>query len=471
MRKTKIVCTVGPASEQPGVLAELARAGMDVMRLNFSHGDFAEHGARIAAAREVAHETGRNIAILLDTKGPEIRTGSVRGGAVNLRTGQAFTLHPDDGTEGDENGVAVTYDRLHEDLSPGNIVLLDDGLLELRVTAVKGQNVVCEVLNNGELANKKGVNLPGVSVSLPALSEKDKGDLAFGCEQNVDYVAASFIRKASDVEAIREHLKENGGEAIRIISKIENQEGVDNFDDILAASDGIMVARGDLGVEIPVEDVIFAQKMMIEKCNAARKPVITATQLLDSMIKNPRPTRAEAGDVSNAILDGTDAVMLSGESAKGDYPVESVKIMAQICARTDRMMEQRRPEHVEKFRGDLAVTESVCRSAVDIATVLDAKAIVVSSESGYSVRSVRKYFPRHSLLAMTNRENTLQQLCLVRGVTSRCVSSFADSDSLFAEARRLVVEAGMVAPGDKVVVVSGALVNGGSTSSVSVHRA
>ncbi|MCH8553358.1 MAG: pyruvate kinase PykF [Natronospirillum sp.] len=470
MRKTKIVCTVGPASDSKDVLTGLARAGMDVMRLNFSHGDFAEHGGRIELVREVAAETGRNIAVLLDTKGPEIRTMEVAGGSVMLKTGQTFTLTTDQSVKGDETRVAVTYEHLNRDLAPGNIVLLDDGLLELRVKEIKGGDVVCEVLNNGELGNKKGVNLPGVSVSLPALSEKDRKDLVFGCEQNVDFVAASFIRKASDVEEIREHLRVNGGESIRIISKIENQEGIDNFDEILKASDGIMVARGDLGVEIPVENVIFAQKRMIRKCNLARKPVITATQLLDSMIKNPRPTRAEAGDVSNAILDGTDAVMLSGESAKGDYPVESVKIMAQICERTDSDMAQWRPDHVEHFTGDLAVTESVCRSAVDVATVLEARAIVVSSFSGKSVRSVRKYFPKANMLALTTEPKTLQQLCLTKGVQSELVEEFADSDTLFGEAKKRVVAAGLAGPGDKIVIVSGALVAKGSTNSISVHR-
>lgn len=470
MRKTKIVCTVGPASEEKTVLSQLALAGMDVMRLNFSHGDFEEHGSRISSVREVAAETGQNIAILLDTKGPEIRTMSVEGGEVELTTGQTFTLTTDQSVVGDNTRVAVTYENLNKDLSVGNIVLLDDGLLELKVTAIDGQDVVCEVLNNGELGNKKGVNLPGVSVNLPALSEKDRADLVFGCEQGVDFVAASFIRKASDVEEIRRHLADNGGSQIRIISKIENQEGVDNFDEILAASDGIMVARGDLGVEIAVEDVIFAQKMMIQKCNLARKPVITATQMLDSMINNPRPTRAEAGDVSNAVLDGTDAVMLSGESAKGDYPVESVRIMAQICERTDSDMAQWRPDHVEQLTGDMAVTESVCRSAVDVATVLNAKAIVVSSFAGKSVRSVRKYFPVAPMLALTTEEKTLRQLCLTKGVAAQLVSEFPDSDTLFAEAKKRVVDAGLANAGDKIVVVSGALVQKGSTNSISVHR-
>lgn len=317
MKKTKIVCTIGPKTESVEMLTKLVNAGMNVMRLNFSHGDFAEHGQRIQNVREVMAQTGQPVAILLDTKGPEIRTIKLEGGAdVSLTAGQEFTFTTDITVVGNQDRVAVTYPGFANDLSAGDTILVDDGLIEMEVLATTNTEVKCRVLNNGDLGENKGVNLPGVSVKLPALAEKDKADLKFGCEQGVDFVAASFIRKAEDVNEIRELLNANGGEKIQIISKIENQEGVDNFDAILEASDGIMVARGDLGVEIPVEEVIFAQKMMIEKCNRARKVVITATQMLDSMIKNPRPTRAEAGDVANAIMDGTDAVMLSGESAK-----------------------------------------------------------------------------------------------------------------------------------------------------------
>lgn len=325
MKKTKIVCTIGPKTESEEVLSSLLDAGMNVMRLNFSHGDYEEHGQRIKNLRAVLKRTGQQAAILLDTKGPEIRTMKLVNGAdVSLRAGQTFTFTTDQSVVGNSERVAVTCPGFTQDLAVGNTVLVDDGLLGMTVTSVTQDEVVCKVLNNGDLGENKGVNLPGVSIALPALAEKDKRDLIFGCEQGVDFIAASFIRKRSDVLEIREHLQQHGGEHIQIISKIENQEGLNNFDEILEASDGIMVARGDLGVEIPVEEVIFAQKMMIEKCNRARKVVITATQMLDSMIKNPRPTRAEAGDVANAILDGTDAVMLSGESAKGKYPLEAV---------------------------------------------------------------------------------------------------------------------------------------------------
>lgn len=466
MRKTKIICTIGPASESKEMLTKLVNAGMNIMRLNFSHGDYVEHGARIDAVREVATETAKKVAVLLDTKGPEIRTMNLADGDVELQAGQTFTLTTDQTIAGDSTRVAVTYENFARDLSVGNTVLLDDGLIELTVTEITATDVICKVENTGELGNKKGVNLPGVNVNLPALSEKDTSDIVWGCSQGVDFVAASFIRKASDVEEIRALLKANGGENIHIISKIENQEGVDNFDAILAASDGIMVARGDLGVEIAVEEVIFAQKMMIRKCIAARKPVITATQMLDSMIKNPRPTRAEAGDVTNAILDGTDAVMLSGESAKGKYPSETVAIMAQICERTDNAMKQiDRP--IPDEIGDLRVTESVCKSAVDVAKNLDVSLIVVSTQNGKSVKSVRKYFPKAQILAITRNEKTSQHLCLTKGVTTSVVEPFENSDCIYEKAKEKAVEKGLAKSGDAIVVVAGALFS--TTNTVSVH--
>ncbi len=466
MRKTKIVCTIGPASESKDMLGKLVDAGMNVMRLNFSHGDYEEHGSRISTLREVCTEKAKKVAVLLDTKGPEIRTMSLADGDVLLEAGQTFTLTTDQSVIGDTTRVAVTYPDFAKDLSIGNTVLLDDGLIQLTVKEISGNDVICNVENTGELGNKKGVNLPGVSVQLPALSEKDKSDIAWGASQNIDFVAASFIRKASDVEEIRELLKASGGDNVKIISKIENQEGVDNFDSILEASDGIMVARGDLGVEIPVEEVIFAQKMMIQQCILARKPVITATQMLDSMIKNPRPTRAEAGDVANAILDGTDAVMLSGESAKGKYPSETVAIMAQICERTDDAMKQiDRPLPVNA--GDLRVTESVCKAAVTTAQDLDAQLIVVATKHGKSVKSVRKYFPTAPILAMTSDKKTSQQLCLTKGVTTSVVDEFSSSEDMYTKAKAKAIQYGLAKSGDMIVVVAGALFE--STNTVSVQ--
>ena len=468
MRKTKIVCTIGPSSETKASMGKLVANGMNVMRLNFSHGDFAEHGSRIVTCREIAKETGKQIAILLDTKGPEIRTMSlVDGKDVLLETGAKFTLTTDQSHVGTKDKVAVTYEFFARDLSVGDTILLDDGLINLTVESKTDTEVNCVVNNTGELGQKKGVNLPGVKVALPALSEKDKGDLVFGCEQGVDFVAASFIRKADDVREIRAHLTANGGAAIKIISKIENQEGVDNFDEILEECDGIMVARGDLGVEIAVEEVIFAQKMMIKKCNAARKPVITATQMLDSMIKNPRPTRAEAGDVSNAILDGTDAVMLSGESAKGKYPSETVAIMATICERTDDAIRKNIKPEVQVTQS-LRITEAVSSSAVEIADKLDSAVIVVATHGGKSARSVRKYFPKATILALTDNEKTAQQLCLTKGVQPKLIAQFTDTDKVITEGKAIALELGLAQKGDNIVFVTGALTQS-STNTVSVQ--
>ncbi|MDE9460697.1 pyruvate kinase PykF [Xenorhabdus bovienii] len=467
MKKTKIVCTIGPKTESETKLTELLNAGMNVMRLNFSHGDYEEHGQRIKNLRAVTAKTGKKAAILLDTKGPEIRTIKLEGGNdVSLTAGQTFTFTTDKSVIGNQECVAVTYTGLPADLKPGNTILVDDGLIAMTVKNVTETEVICEVLNNGDLGENKGVNLPNVAINLPALAEKDKQDLIFGCEQGVDFVAASFIRKRSDVLEIRDHLKAHGGEHIQIISKIENQEGLNNFDEIMEASDGIMVARGDLGVEIPVEEVIFAQKMMIEKCNAARKVVITATQMLDSMIKNPRPTRAEAGDVANAILDGTDAVMLSGESAKGKYPIEAVSIMATICERTDRVMSSR--IEITKTQ-KLRVTEAVCRGAVEIAEKLEAPLIVVATYGGKSARSIRKYFPNAPILALTTNEITARQLLLVKGVSTQIVKEIASTDDFYRIGKEAALASGMANKGDAVVMISGALVPSGTTNTSSVH--
>ncbi len=468
MKKTKIVCTIGPKTESESVLSALINSGMNVMRLNFSHGNYEEHGTRIKNLRNAAHKLNRDVAILLDTKGPEIRTIKLENGKdVSLKAGQNFILTTDPAVVGNHEKVAVTYPNLTKDLNVGNRILIDDGLLELKVDKITNQEIYCTVLNDGDLGENKGVNLPGISVGLPALSEKDKNDLKFGCEQKLDFVAASFIRKQSDVLEIREFLKQHGGEEIRIISKIENQEGLNNFDEILEVSDGIMVARGDLGVEIPVEEVIFAQKMMIQKCVDARKIVITATQMLDSMIKNPRPTRAEAGDVANAILDGTDAVMLSGETAKGNHPIEAVKIMAQICERTDKMVPARIYNQQPGVR--LRVTEAVCLGAVEISEKLDVKLIVVATYGGKTAKSVRKYFPTAHILALTTLPETARQMALIRGVTAKVVPEINSTDDFYRIGKDAALATGIVEKGEAIVMVSGALVPSGTTNTSSVH--
>lgn len=469
MKKTKIVCTIGPKTESEAMLTKLLDAGIDVMRLNFSHGDHEEHGRRINNLRKALKKTGKKAAILLDTKGPEIRTMKLEGGQdVPLVTGQCFTFTTDKNVVGNAQTVAVTYEGFTADLKVGNTVLVDDGLIRMEVIEIRDKSVRCQVKNNGYLGENKGINLPGVMIKLPALSKKDGCDLQFGCEQGVDFIAASFIRKGSDVREIREHLQAHGGAHIQIISKIENQEGLNNFDEILAASDGIMVARGDLGVEIPPEEVIFAQKMMIKKCNRARKVVITATQMLDSMIKNPRPTRAEAGDVANAILDGTDAVMLSGESAKGDYPLESVAIMATICERTDRVMKSRIESLDDKRK--VSITEAICRGAVEMAENLSAPLIVVATKGGKSAKSVRKYFPKALILALTTDKVTARHLILTKGVIPQYVGEIASTDDFYRIGKQAALDSGLAKQEDVVIMVSGALVKSGTTNTSSVHR-
>ncbi len=477
IKMTKVVCTIGPKSEKPEVLKELVLNGMNVMRLNFSHGDFEEHGARIKSIRKISEETGKFVAILLDTKGPEIRTGKFAEGDVKieLAENQTLTLTTDYSFKGNKDKIAISYSHLPKDVKKGDTILLDDGLLGLEVKETTDTEIICRVKNSGMLGQKKGVNLPGVSVSLPALAEKDIEDLKFGCKVGVDYIAASFIRKAADVATVRKVLDENGGENIKIISKIENQEGIDNFDAILELSDGIMVARGDLGVEIPVEQVPFMQKMMIKKCNEAGKPVITATQMLDSMQKNPRPTRAEASDVANAILDGTDAVMLSGESANGKYPVESVRTMARISAVTDKAGVTKRSYIPNQM---FTITEAISKSAVYSAESLDAKLIVCWTKTGRSAMMLRKYNPTMPIIALTDNEQTGRQLAVVRGVRSVLAKNLDKTEDFFKKA--LEVASGHIVTtedenytgikkGDLVVLVTG-ISETGTTNTLKITR-
>ena len=463
-----MVCTIGPRSEPREVLQELLNSGMNAMRLNFSHGDHDEQGARITTIDAIMKETGKVFAIVLDTKGPEIRTGEVpNDGEVELKKGQRFTVTTDYPSYTTNERCSVSYSGLVKDIAVGNTILIDDGLIGLKVLEKNADQTeaYCEVLNNAMLGNKKGVNLPGVITNLPALSEKDRGDLVFGIQRGVDFIAVSFVRKKKDVEDVRSWLDQNGGQFVKIISKIENQEGLDNFEDILAASDGIMVARGDLGVEIPAQEVILAQKKIIRRCNEVGKIVITATQMLDSMQKNPRPTRAEAGDVANAILDGTDAVMLSGESAKGKYPREAVKTMASICERTDIEVSTR---YLDK-KNYKSNTEAVCMGAVEMAENLNAPLIIVATESGAAARSVRKYFPTANILALTTNVRTARQLCIVRGVTPMVIDKITSTDAFCKLGGELAISSGLAKKGDTVVIVSGALGAVGTTNTSSVH--
>lgn len=468
LKKTKMVCTIGPKSEKREVMETLLNAGMNVMRLNFSHGDFEEHGGRITNLEAIMKETGKIFAVLLDTRGPEIRTCSLENGQdIQLVTGQKITITTDSTVVGNRERISVTYPDLARDLNHGDIVLLDDGLIALKVLSTTDTEIFCEVLNNGSLGEKKGVNLPNTHISMPFLSEHDKNDLLFGIKRGVDFVAASFTRNRHDVQDIRDFLDANGGKDIKIIAKIENQEGLDNFEDILALADGIMVARGDLGVEIPAQEVIFHQKHIIKRCNEVGKPVITATQMLDSMIKNPRPTRAEAGDVANAILDGTDAVMLSGESAKGKYPLEAVSTMATICRRTDREVKACTDA---RLKGNTPnVTAAVSLAAVEACESLQIPLIVVATEHGNAPAALRKYFPTSHILALTPNIKTARQLCLVRGVIPQLVERINSTDQFFELGKKLALETGLAKAGDKICMVSGALVPSGTTNTLSIH--
>lgn len=468
MRKSKIVCTIGPASESLENIKKLILAGMNVARLNFSHGDFEEHGARINTIRQASKELGKTVAILLDTKGPEIRTGKLEVEPIELVQDEYLTLTTEE-ILGDQNRISITYNNLPNDVQVGSTILIDDGLIGLTVVDIQGTEIKTRIVNGGTIKSKKGVNVPGVSISLPGITEKDTNDIVFGIGQDIDFIAASFVRKASDVLEIRALLEKHDASHIQIISKIENQEGVDNLDEILAASDGLMVARGDLGVEIPAEDVPLAQKLMIEKCNIAGKPVITATQMLDSMQRNPRPTRAEASDVANAIFDGTDAIMLSGETAAGKYPVESVLTMSRIAEKAESALNHREIFMKQQIAQETTVTEAISQSVAISALDLNAKAIISSTVTGHTARVVSKYRPKSQIIAVTTQERTMRQLALVWGVTPVFGKEASSTDELLDTALQGGKASGLVKAGDLVVITAGIpLGRSGSTNLVKV---
>jgi len=467
MRKTKIVCTIGPASESPEVIKAMLLAGMNVARLNFSHGSRDEHGKRIDAIRKAVSETGMPVAILLDTKGPEIRLGTFAGGSARLETGQKFTLTTRE-VEGDEHMVSVTHAGLPGDIAPGFPVLLDDGLIELTVEEVTETDVICRVINGGSVGDRKGVNLPGSNVSLPAMGPRDREDIIFGIQEGVDFIAASFIRSAGDVLAIRRLLEEHDSN-IEIIAKIENKQGLDNLDSILKVADGLMVARGDLGVEIPPEEVPLAQKHMIAQCNKLGKPVITATQMLDSMIRNPRPTRAEASDVANAIFDGTDAIMLSGETAAGIYPVESVATMARLAERTELAVDWDLLLSRQKIASQ-SVTDAISNACRQTAVRLGAAAILTSTQSGHTARMVSKYRPGMPIIAVTPNPAVLRKLLLTWGVAPILGRETDDTDEMIYEAITSALTKKLISNGDLVVITAGVPVGvPGTTNLLKVH--
>ena len=450
IKKTKIVCTLGPVSENEETLRELIKNGLNVCRLNFSHGSHEEHKGRMDLVKKLREELNMPTAILLDTKGPEIRTGKFEAPEVLLEEGQTFTITMKD-VMGNKEMCTVSYKGLANDVKTGDTILIDDGLVGLTVKEVNGDDIVCEVQNSGIVKNHKGVNVPGVKVNLPAITEKDRSDIEFGIEQGIDFIAASFVRKVSDVLAIREILEENNATHIKIISKIENQEGVDNLDEIIEVSDGIMVARGDLGVEIPTEEIPVVQKLMIKKCNEAGKPVITATQMLDSMIRNPRPTIAAVTDVANAIYDGTDAIMLSGETAAGKYPVEAVKTMATIAKRAEETMRNRRTKINKSKNVTDAISYATCTTAMD----LDARAILSSTASGHTARMVSKFRPDCPIIATTSDESVRRQLSLTWGVLPVMRNKSANTDQVIVNSIEAAKTAEYVNENDIVVITAG----------------
>lgn len=454
MRKTKIICTMGPSTEKGDTLKKLIEAGMNVARMNFSHGDFDEHGGRLKSLRKYSKELGLPVAALLDTKGPEIRLGDFEAGRVELKEGQEFTLTARD-ILGTEKEVSITYKQLPKDVKPGSSILLDDGLIGLEVKEVSGDDIVCTVMNGGPVSNHKGVNVPGTDLSMDYLSEKDKADLIWGAENDVDFIAASFVREAADVMAIRDLLKAHGGEKIQIIAKIENEQGVRNIDGILEAADGIMVARGDMGVEIPCEEVPVVQKNLIKKANQAGKIVVTATQMLDSMIKNPRPTRAEATDVANAIYDGTVAIMLSGETAAGAYPVEALKTMVKIAERTEKDINYRRRFFESDRKANPDVTDAICHATCTTALDLKAKAIISVTKSGRSAKMVSRYKPDCDIVACAMDEKVCRQLNLAWGVTPLLLDEQKEVFDLFDEAVAVAAKEKGLQKGDTVVITSG----------------
>lgn len=454
MKRTKIVCTMGPSTDDREVLGALIDAGMDVARFNFSHGSYEEHKQRMNLLKEIRREKKKPIAIMLDTKGPEIRTKTLKDGKkVELSEGQSFTLTTRD-VEGTSEIVSQTYERLPQDLHEGDTVLIDDGLIELTVVATNDTDVICRVANGGLLGERKGINLPNVEIHLPGITDKDKADIVFGIGQGIDFIAASFVRNAGNIAEIRQLLKEHNAEDIHIIAKVESREGIRNIDEIIEAADGVMVARGDMGVEIPAWEVPQVQRMIIEKVNRAYKPVIVATQMLDSMIRNPRPTRAEVTDVSTAILQSTDAIMLSGETAAGKYPVEAVKMMVHICESTEPYYEYRIPDF-QKLEGKHSVSSAVGVGAVRTAANVDAKALVIPTMSGFSARLISNLRPTQPIYGVSPNERALRQMQLDWGIVPVRGYQEDSPENIVTHAMYVVGRDKLVMPGDLVVVTAG----------------
>ena len=455
MKKTKIICTMGPNADNVETLRALVANGMDIARFNFSHGDHEEQKNRMDLLKSVRTEMKKPIAMLLDTKGPEIRTGLLENGAkVTLKEGDEFTL-TSEVIKGDQTRVSQTYAKLAEDVRPGDMILIDDGLIALEVKGIRGEDIVCTVKNGGELGQRKGVNVPGVRVNLPAITEKDRDDIIFGISQGIDFIAVSFVRDADAIEEIKEILKEHNAEHIDVIAKIENSEGIRNIDRIISAADGVMVARGDLGVEIPAYEVPHVQNTIVDKCNKQYKPVIIATQMLDSMIRNPRPTRAEVTDVANAIREGADVIMLSGETAAGKYPVEALRMMAQIAETTEKYLDYTTMPNYRSVQGDANVSNAVGVAAVRTATNVGAKCIVTPTMSGQTARMMSNFRSQIPVYAVTPNEWAQRKMQIYWGVTPLKGYSEDSTEHIISHAMYVVKREGFVEQGDMVVFTAG----------------
>jgi len=471
IRKTKIVCTLGPSTDKGDVLRQLMQEGMNVARFNFSHGSHEEQKARLDKLVALREELDLPVAALLDTKGPEIRLKELKGGKAELKEGQLFTLALGDFV-GDASRVAITYEDLHNDVKAGDRILIDDGLIEMKVVRLDGTDIVCEVINGGMISNKKGVNVPNVELSMPFISETDYSDIVFGIENGFDFIAASFTRTADDILQIRKILEEHDCKRVNIIAKIENKQGVDNIDDIIRVSDGIMVARGDMGVEIPMEDVPVIQKILIEKVYKAGKQVITATQMLDSMMKHPRPTRAEATDVANAVYDGTSAIMLSGETAAGDYPVEALQTMVKIASRTEQDINYMSRLKKRSILTNPDITNAIAHATCTTAMDLNASAIITVSNSGRTARMVSKYRPACPIIGCSVNKDVCRKMSLSWGVTPLLVELKHNSDELFDHAVDKAEEMGLIKQGEIVVLTAGVPLGiSGTTNMIKVHVA
>ncbi|MGH4051666.1 MAG: pyruvate kinase [Clostridium sp.] len=466
MQKTKMIFTIGPASDSKEMLTKLMEIGMNVTRLNFSHGTHEDHKIKINLIKSIREKLNKSVAIMLDIKGPKIRTHNFEGDSVLITKDQKFIFSCGKEILGNKERCSVSYENLCHDLKPNGALLVDDGLLEFKIDSIEGTEINCTALNSGSIGNHKGINVPNISIGLPAVTDKDKLDLIFGCKQGVDIVAASFIRKAEDVLDVRKILNANGGEYIQIISKIETQEGVDNIDAIIEASDGIMVARGDMGVELPIQKVPIVQKMIIRKCNKLGKPVITATQMLDSMIRNPRPTRAEASDIANAIFDGSDAIMLSGESANGKYPLESALTMSKIAIEAESNIDFSAALNKIMYEPLENISDAISLATCTTADKLNVSAIITATQSGHTARMVSKYRPRCPIIAVTPSKQVARSLSINFGLQTIVSIKLTSTDELMIDAVEKSLSSGYIKKSDVVIIAAGIPVGESGTTNM-----